>query len=111
MYYHYLPLLLCHYSNNSQHNSALKAKQAHGLGTIRMREIGIRPVVVERIIGHYVDSGIIGVYSSYNWFPEMKMVLIKWKDWINGDYGITPFCLIACFIENNQNISVSNLYI
>jgi len=28
----------------------------------RMREIGIRPDVVERIIGHNVDSGIVEVY-------------------------------------------------
>jgi len=32
----------------------------HTIST-RMREIGIRPDIVERIIGHHVDSGIVGV--------------------------------------------------
>lgn len=53
----------------------------HTIST-RMREIGIRPDIVERIIGHHVDSGIVGVYSSYNWVPEMKEALIKWENWI-----------------------------
>lgn len=53
----------------------------HTIST-RMREIGIRPDVVERIIGHHVDSGIVGVYSSYNWLPEMREALEKWKEWI-----------------------------
>ena len=43
----------------------------HTIST-RMREIGIRPDIVERIIGHHIDGGIIGVYSSYNWLPEME---------------------------------------
>lgn len=30
-----------------------------------MRETGIRPDIVERIIGHHVESGIAGGYSSY----------------------------------------------
>jgi integrase len=52
----------------------------HTIST-RMREIGIRPDIVERIIGHHVDSGIIGVYSSYNWLPEMRAALVKWQKW------------------------------
>jgi len=55
----------------------------HTIST-RMREIGIRPDIVERIIGHHVDSGIIGVYSSYNWLPEMRDALEKWQKWIAG---------------------------
>ncbi|NTV97880.1 MAG: tyrosine-type recombinase/integrase [Chlorobiaceae bacterium] len=55
----------------------------HTIST-RMRELGVRPDIVERIIGHHVDSGIIGVYSSYNWFPEMKEALVKWHEWIQG---------------------------
>jgi len=47
-----------------------------------MREIGIRPDIVERIIGHHVDSGIVGVYSSYNWVPEMREALEKWEAWV-----------------------------
>jgi len=30
-----------------------------------MRETGIRPDIAERIIGHHVESGIAGGYSSY----------------------------------------------
>ncbi|NTU74349.1 tyrosine-type recombinase/integrase [Candidatus Roizmanbacteria bacterium] len=56
----------------------------HTIST-RMREIGIRPDIVERIIGHHVDTGIVGVYSSYNWFPEMKEALIRWELWIQGN--------------------------
>jgi len=39
---------------------------------IRMRETGIRPDIVEKIVGHTIDSGVIGIYSSYKWRPEMK---------------------------------------
>ena len=56
----------------------------HTIST-RMREIGIRPDIVERIIGHHVDSGVVGVYSSYNWLPEMRDALEKWQDWILKD--------------------------
>ncbi len=56
----------------------------HTIST-RMREIGIRPDIVERIIGHHVDSGVIGVYSSYNWLPEMREALEKWEGWILGE--------------------------
>lgn len=50
----------------------------------RMREIGIRPDIVERIIGHNVDSGIAGVYSSYSWLPEMRQALVRWEERILG---------------------------
>lgn len=53
----------------------------------RMREIGVRPDIVERIIGHNVDSGVIVVYSSYNWFPEMREALEKWQAWISEESG------------------------
>ena len=56
----------------------------HTIST-RMREIGIRPDIVERVIGHHVDSGVIGVYSSYNWLPEMREALIQWQEWILGE--------------------------
>lgn len=55
----------------------------HTIST-RMREIGIRPDIVERIIGHHVDSGIAGVYSSYNWVPEMKDALDRWQSCIEN---------------------------
>jgi len=50
-----------------------------------MREIGIRPDIVERIIGHNVDIGVVGIYSSYNWLPEMGEALVKWQEWIVRD--------------------------
>lgn len=53
----------------------------HTMST-RMREIGIRPDIVERIIGHNVDSGISGVYSSYAWVTEMRDALKQWHEWI-----------------------------
>ncbi|NTU69004.1 MAG: tyrosine-type recombinase/integrase [Chlorobiaceae bacterium] len=53
----------------------------HTIST-RMRGIGIRPDIVERIIGHNVDSGIAGVYSSYSWVPEMRQALERWQQWI-----------------------------
>ena len=47
-----------------------------------MREIGIRPDIVERIIRHNVDSGIMGVYSNYNyWDLEMREALEKWYNY------------------------------
>ena len=36
------------------------------------------------IIGHHVDSGIMGAYSSYNWVPEMREALAKWYEWVNA---------------------------
>lgn len=54
----------------------------HTMST-KMREIGIRPDLVERILGHIVDVGVIGVYSSYNWLPEMRVELEKWMQWID----------------------------
>jgi len=53
----------------------------HTMAT-RMREIGIAPHIAERILGHVVDTGIAGVYSSYDWLPEMKSALEKWYDWL-----------------------------
>lgn len=47
-----------------------------------MKEIVIRPDIVERIIGHNVDSVIMGVCSSYNWLPEMREALERWYEWI-----------------------------
>lgn len=42
----------------------------HTIST-RMRGIGIRPDIVERVIGHSVDSGIMGMCSSYNWLVDI----------------------------------------
>ena len=50
----------------------------------RMREIDIRPDIAERIIIHNVDSGIMGVYSSYNWLLEMREAWGKWYGWISS---------------------------
>jgi integrase len=46
------------------------------------RAIGIRPDLVERILGHVADSGIAEVYSTYDWIPEMQAALEKWHRWI-----------------------------
>lgn len=54
----------------------------HTMST-KMREIGVRPDLVERILGHIVDVGVVGVYSSYNWLPEMREGLEKWNHWID----------------------------
>ena len=53
----------------------------HTIST-RMREIGIRPDIVERILGHIIDAGIMDVYNSYNYLPEMKSGLLTWNKWI-----------------------------
>lgn len=53
----------------------------HTMST-RMREIGIRPDLVERILGHVVDAGVVGVYTSYDWLPEMREGLERWQKWI-----------------------------
>lgn len=53
----------------------------HTMST-RMREIGVRPDIVERLIGHNVDTGIISVYSSYSWLPEMREALEKWQNYL-----------------------------
>lgn len=54
----------------------------HTMST-RMREIGIRPDIVERILGHIIDSGTVGVYNSYDCIPEMRTAMDKWCLWIN----------------------------
>ncbi|MBT3719856.1 MAG: integrase arm-type DNA-binding domain-containing protein [Gammaproteobacteria bacterium] len=54
----------------------------HTMAT-RMREIGIAPHIAERILGHVVDTGIAGVYSSYDWLPEMRSALEIWERWID----------------------------
>ena len=48
-----------------------------------MRETGIRHDIAERIIGHPVESGIVGGYRSYNWLPVMKAALqtVGGVDW------------------------------
>ena len=53
----------------------------HTMST-RMREIGVRPDLVERTLGHIVDAGVVGIYTSYDWLPEMREGLERWQQWI-----------------------------
>ncbi len=49
-----------------------------------MKEIGIRSDIDEMRFGHHIDIGIIEVCTSYNWVPEMREALFRWKEWIVG---------------------------
>lgn len=76
---------LTHFISRSRRHYHIKGFTAHHVRhtmSTRMREIGIRPDIVERILGHVVDAGVVGVYSSYDWLPEMREALEKWEQWI-----------------------------
>jgi integrase len=76
-----------HFVRGERHSFDIKGFTAHHIRhtiSTRMREIGIRPDIVERILGHIIDTGTIGVYNSYDCVPEMRAALEKWSDWITG---------------------------